>query len=86
MSSGLLSFLHLYVIGWPLWNSFLSGNQTARLCAESLSSGSVEGESLQKIPDLELDRACQRIGMLFWWTTLVVGFGALFGNFVARLF
>jgi hypothetical protein len=47
----------------------------------------VEGESLQKTPeDLALDRACQRVGMLFWWTTLVVGFGALLGNFVAHLF
>jgi len=46
----------------------------------------MEGGSLQKISaDLELHRACQRVGMLFWWTTLVVGFGALLGNFVAHL-
>ena len=37
-----------------------------------------EGESLQKIHEnFGFDRAIQRVGMLFWWTTLFVGFGIL---------
>jgi hypothetical protein len=44
------------------------------------------GEFLRKIhDDLGFDRACQRVGMSLWWTTLVLGFGALFGNLVAHL-
>jgi hypothetical protein len=57
--------------------------------AHALSQKAVlwRASPLQKIhEDLWFDRACQRTGMLFWWTTLVVGFGALLGNLVAHLF
>jgi hypothetical protein len=67
-------------------SALLAGNQSAPSCAES-DRAALGGKSLRKIhDDLGFDRACQRVGMSLWWTTLVLGFGALLGNFVAHLF
>jgi hypothetical protein len=79
--------LMLRITAWTYASLRLPRNQSADLCAESRQAALLEGKSLQQIhEDLGFDRTCQRVGMFFWWTALVVGFGALLGNLVAHLF